>query len=358
MDRIELIKLFRATASADGSYNASAVKDFAAALTIPILQKVELESIMRGLFSVENLEPGAQASYPIDDDLYNIPVWLLPGLGYIAQNFIEGVGEEVNVPTFDIAASADWKVQYAIEGRVDILQRAIAKVAKEIAKYEDDCGWNVITPAVTSAWVAQGLLAGRPAPLYEVSPTSPGAGYLSKELINKMIVGMSRVGRTLTDLYISPEDAADIREWTDTDIDPVTRREIFQAAGMGGIWGVQMHPVAHLGAVGEYNINGFGSEYGKFICPTSADEFNSYTIDHANIVDGTGAVTQLGETQIYGFDLSVNDSLVMPIKKTYEAHDDPALLRRQKIGFFGWQNQGFACLDPRMMCMGIIDRSL
>jgi len=30
-----------------------------------------------------------------------------------------------------------------------------------------------------------------------------------------MIVGFKRIGRTLTDLYVSPEDAADIREWTD-----------------------------------------------------------------------------------------------------------------------------------------------
>jgi len=290
--------------------------------------------------------------------MYDIPIWLLPGLGYIAQNFIEGMGEEVYVPTFDIAASADWKVKYALEGRVDVLQKAIDKVAKEISKYEDDCGWNVIVPAVTSAWVAQGLLSGRPAPIYEVAPASPGAGYLSKELINKMIVGMERAGRRLTDLYISPEDAADIREWTDTDIDPVTRREIFQAAGMTGIWGVRMHPVRHLGATGEYNINGYGSEYKKFICADSGNTYNDYSIDNPNIVDSDGNVTTLGETQIYGFDLSVNDSLVMPIKKKYEAIDDPTLLRRQKLGFFGWQEIGMACLDPRMMCMGVIDRSL
>lgn len=358
MDRSELIKLFKAAASVDGSGSIAALKDFAAALTIPILQKIELDSIMRGLFAVERLEAGAQASYPIADDMYDIPVWLLPGLGYVAQNFIEGMGEEVFVPTFDMAASADWKVKYALEGRVDVLAKAIAKTAKTIAEYEDDCGWNVIVPAVTSAWVAQGLLAGRPAPLYEVAPASPGAGYLSKELINKMIVGMERIGRRLTDLYISPEDAADIREWTDTDIDPVTRREIFQAAGMTGIWGVAMHPVKHLGATGEYNINGYGSEYKKFICADAGNTFNDYSIDHPNVVDDGGNVTALGETQIYGFDLSVNDSLVMPIKKEYEAIDDPTLLRRQKIGYFGWQEIGFSCLDPRMMCMGIIDRSL
>ena len=172
-----------------------------------------------------------------------------------------------------------------------------------------------------------------------------------------MMVGFKRIGRTLTDLYVAPEDAADIREWTDTDIDPVTRREIFQAGGMGSIWNVTLHEVQHLGATGLYNINGYGSEYGKFVAD-SGNTYNQYTLDNPNITNADGTVDTLGETQILGFDLSVNDSLVMPVRKEYEAHDDPTLLRVQKQGFFGWAELGFACLDPRMLGMGVIDRSL
>jgi len=73
-------------------------------------------------------------------------------------------------------------------------------------------GWRVIMPAATSPFSGKGLLGSRPAPIYEISPAAQGAGYLSKELINKMIVGFKRTGRTLTDLYVSPEDAADIRK--------------------------------------------------------------------------------------------------------------------------------------------------
>jgi len=355
MERNEMMELFRETAEMSPE-GAAKRKAFAAALTTPILQKIELESIMRQLFSVERLAPGAQAVYPVAED-FEIPVWVLPGLGYVAQNFIEGIGEEVYVPTFTIDASADWKITYARDSRVDIASRAAARAAKDLANYEEECGWRVIMPAATSAFSGKGLLGSRPAPIYEIAPASTGAGYLSKELINKMIVGFKRTGRTLTDLYVSPEDAADIREWTDTDIDPVTRREIFQAAGMGSLWNVQLHEVDHLGAVGMYNINGFGSAYGKFVCD-STNTYNSYSLDNPNIVDATGIVTTLGETQVLGFDLTVNDSLVMPIRKEYEAYDDPTLLRVQKQGFFGWAEIGFACLDSRMLGMGVIDRSL
>lgn len=356
MDRKEMEKLFRATADINSADGIMAYKAFAQALTTPILQAVERESIMRELFAVERLGPGAQASYPVAED-FEIPVWVLPGLGYVAQNFIEGIGEEVYVPTFTIDASGDWKLTYARDSRIDIAARAAEKAAKGIADYEEESGWRVIMPAATSVFHGKGLLGSRPAPIYEINPASTGAGYLSKELINKMIVGFKRIGRTLTDLYVSPEDAADIREWTDTDIDPVTRREIFQAAGMGSIWNVNLREIQHLGATGLYNINGNGSAYGKFSANAS-EEYNAYTLENPNVTAADGTVDTLGETQVIGFDLSVNDSLVMPIRKEYEAYDDPTLLRQQKAGFFGWEEIGFACLDPRMLGMGIIDRSL
>lgn len=289
---------------------------------------------------------------------FEIPVWLLPGLGYMAQNFIEGIGEEVHIPTFSINASGDWKISYARDSRLDVPQRVAARVAKDLANYEEECGWRVIMPAATSAFSGKGLLGPRPAPIYEIAGSSTGAGYFSKELINKMMVGFQRIGRRLTDIYLSPEDAADIREWTDTDIDPVTRREIFQAKGMGSVWGVQMHEVQHLGATGMYNINGSASAYGKFVADAGTEAYNSYVLDHPNVTAADGTISSLGETQIIGLDMTANDSLVMPIRKEYEAIDDPTLLRVQKQGFFGWAEIGFGCLDSRMLGIGVIDRSL
>jgi hypothetical protein len=186
----------------------------------------------------------------------------------------------------------------------------------------------------------------------------PAAGYLSKELINRMMVGMARLGRTLQELWVSPEDLADIREWTDTDIDPITRREIFQAAGMGKIWNVTLREVRHLGVKGKYNIHDKTSVYGPFKGNTASNAFNNYTITagHGNILDANMNLTTAGETQIYGFDRGFTDSLVMPVRKDYEPIDDPTLLRQQQQGYFGWEEVGFGCLDARSICMGVIDR--
>ena len=354
MDRQKLAELFKATAAIDTPEGMEAYKAFAQALTVPILQEIRDASIMRQLFAVERLAPGAQAVYPVADD-FDIPVFVLPGLGYIAQNFIEGVGEEVFVPTFSISVSADWKVTYARDSRIDIPERAARNAARAIADYEEDSGWRVIVPGATTDFAGQGLLGSRGAPIYEVPTGATGEKFLSKELLNLMLVGFKRVRRSLTDLYISPEDAADIREWTDTQIDPITRREIFQASGLGTIWNINLHEVFQLGGTGRFNINQAGASFGVF--QVSGGSFNDYTPTTVNTVDANGAVTTAGETQVYGFDLTVNDSLVMPVRKEFEAHDDPTLLRQQKQGFFGWEEVGFALLDSRMVALGVIDRS-
>jgi len=65
MEKAVMEKLFAKTAEVQTAEGLAALKEFAAALTTPILQKIELESIMRKLFAVEKLAPGAQASYPV-----------------------------------------------------------------------------------------------------------------------------------------------------------------------------------------------------------------------------------------------------------------------------------------------------
>lgn len=80
----------------------------------------------------------------------------------------------------------------------------------------------------------------------EVLPNDKGFGYLSKELINKMLVAFKRTGHSLTDLYISQKDADDITKWVDTDIDPVDRRKIFQEAKTNHIWSLNIHKIQRL----------------------------------------------------------------------------------------------------------------
>lgn len=352
-NRNQLVELLKATAEYDA--NPKLMKALAQAITVPILQEVRDMSLARQMFAVEPLLPGAQAAYPIADD-FDAPVWVLPRVGAVPQNYIEVAGEEVIVPIFKIATAFDWALDYARDGRIDIAQRCMRNAARAIIDYEEESAWRLIVPSVTSAFPGKGLLKPRPAPIVEISGTA-SEGFLSKELINSMITKMKRTRRTLTDLYVSPEDMADIREWSESQVDDFTRRDIFQAGGLSGLWGVRFHEVHQLGAEGIYNINSNDSTGGIFRVG-GGGSFNDYAPSAANKVDANLSVVTPGETQIYGFDMSVNDSLVMPIKQELQMFDDPSLHRHQKQGFYAWQQYGLAVLDPRMMVMGVIDRSL
>jgi len=61
-----------------------------------------------------------------------------PGNFFLVIKVTELIGEEVYVPTFTIDASADWKITYARDSRIDIPQRAAARAAKDLANYEEE----------------------------------------------------------------------------------------------------------------------------------------------------------------------------------------------------------------------------
>lgn len=316
---------------------------------------IQENSLARKIFTVEQLAPGQKACYPVMDDI-ETPMWILPGLGYISMDLIELVSDEVNIPTFTVQAARDWLLKYDLENRVDVLEEAIKSVAKAITDYEDEGYFRTLIPPMTSGWDGAGILPPRPAPIYQMPPGDRAAGYLSKELINRMIIGAKRLGKTLVEIQVSPEDLADIREWTDTDVDPVTRKGIFQAAGMGDIWGINLREVEYLGVRGTYNINDRTSEYGPLRGTSDENKFNDYQIEHGNVMDENGNLVVAGETQIIGLCKDYPDNLVMPVKQAYLAHYDWTLMHKQKTGFYGWQEFGMGCLDPRCLLMGVIDR--
>ena len=58
------------------------------------------------------------------------------------------------------------------------------------------------------------------------------------------------------------------------------------------------------------------------------------------------------EEIVVGLDLSQGDSFVMPVKRELSIFEDDMLHRRQKAGFYGWQEHGFASLDGRRVLLG------
>jgi len=300
----EQVELLKATASA-GDSGEQAREAFAAALTAPLRKSRDKASTVRGIFTVDNLQPGADARYPLD--INDITGFVMPKEGAIPQNVV--AGDEIWIPTFEIASSVYWKLQFARDGRFDVVARAKNRLANSIVKLEEENGWHV-------------LLAGADASAREQHITSSG---FTKELLSNAKVVMTRAGSVLTDMYISPEAMADVRSWDNAAVDEQTRRDIFVAGGLAKIYDVMLHVMEEFGN---------GREYNKYFCNNCPT--NSLT--EANV-----------EIQI-GLDTSTNDAFYMPVRQELTTYADPTAIKELKQGVIAYEDLGFAVVDTRRMC--------
>jgi len=323
----EMVELLRRTGSHNKDEAMAAMRALAGALEEPLRQGVLSGDITGDIFAEEVLEPGAVAEYPLDfyqpGDEDNFTAYTLPNEGTIPQKHISG--DVVTVQTYDVGNSIDWLLKYSREARWNVVARALEVMEAGFVKKLNRDGWHVI--------IAAGL--GRGFIGYDNAAT---AGQFTKRLISvlKTLMRRNAGGNTsstnrgrLTDLYISPEALEDIREWDNTEVDEVTRREILQQGNedvvLQQIYGVTLHTLDELG------VN---------------QEFQTYY--EAN--GGTMATSD--EEIVVGLDLSKNDAFVRPIKEELSIFEDPALHRRRRSGLYSWMEIGHACLDPRRVTIG------
>lgn len=332
----EIITALKSAASSNHEERAAAQRAFAAELTPPLRQGIFDRDNLGDIFEKQVLTPGAQANYPLDfirpgyeDDFV---AFTLPKTGRIPERHVEG--DELWVPTFRIANAIDWDIKYAEEARFDVIMRAVRVYEAGYVRKINSDGWRTLLAAADGRGLV--VTASGAGPFVGGSPLfpSPSPGQFTKELVSRMRTAMTRgaggngnAGR-LTDLYLSLEGMEDIRAWDTTEIDEFTRREIFvnREYGLATIYGVVLHEMTEFGV---------GQEYQAFLTD----------IIGRSLPSG-------GEEFCVGLDLSTMDSFVMPIRKELETLDDPALYRMQRMGIFGWQEHGFAALDPRRILLG------
>jgi len=329
----EQVELLRRTGSANKAEALEAMHSLAQALQVPLRSALLDGDILGGIFAPEVLDPSATAEYPLDfyqtAQESDYVAYMIPSEGALPQRTI--TGDAVTINTYDVGNAIDWPLKYSTSARWNIVARAMEVLEAGFVKKMNTDGWRVII----AAGAGRTDYAGGAPLVYDSAAT---AGQFTKRLVSLMKTTMTRLaggnsatanrGR-LTDLFISPEALEDIREWDSDEVDDLTRREIFTAGDDGGpmarIYGVNLHPLDELG-VGQ--------------------EFQTYFAT-LGVSMGTG-----DEEIVVGLDLSHGDSFVMPIKRELAIFEDDMLHRRQKAGFYGWQEHGFAALDGRRVLLG------
>jgi hypothetical protein len=323
----EQVALLRATASENPAEADKAQRALAAALQEPLRKGIFDEDNVSWIYARHVLAPGAQANYQLDfirpgeEDL-NFTAYVMPKQGAVPQRHVEG--DELWIPTYSLANSIDWSLQYARDARWDIVGRATDVLRQGFVRKHNEDGWHTILAAADS----RGLV---------VVDTAADNGQFTKELVSKMKTAMTRnaggngqSGR-LTDMAVSMEAVEDIRDWDDTEVDPVTRREILMSQGqnMLTLYGVRIRPMTELGV---------GQECQNYI---------------VNVLGRAVTGAHAGDQEfVVGLDLSSNDSFVMPVREELQVFNDPMLHRSQKAGLYAWETIGWGVLDNRRLVLG------
>jgi len=341
----EQIELVKAMGSRDNLVAAEANQAFAAFLG-PVVAKVLMQAATASAIYTD---------LPYDeDDRPSIPLdlWFDGGEGYtttwsqsvaggLPTSTVEGFSE-MKVATYRLDSAVSFLKRYARRGRLDVVSKAVERMANELLIKQERNAWAVALKTLAESG--------------NVLNTDETTVVFTLDILNRLMTQVKRINRSfaggtttdaygLTDLFVSPEVKEDIRSFAYqpvsitttadtlpaknvlTNLPDAVREDIYRNAGTQEIYGVAIHDLIELGGNQKYNF--------------LFKEFYSGTFEPVT------------DEVIVGLDLT-KDAFVRPVARQAESGgtftalpDDQFAARSEKIGFYGFLEEGRVCVDAR-----------
>ena len=341
----EQIELVKAMGSRDTTVAVEANQAFAAFLG-PVVAKVLMQAATASAIYTD---------LPYDeDDRPSIPLdlWFDGGEGYVttwSQNVAGGLPtstvegfSEMKVATYRLDSAVSFLKRYARRGRLDVVSKAVERMANEVLVKQERNAWAVALKTLAESG--------------NVLNTDETTVTFTLDILNRLMTQVKRINRSyaggtttdaygLTDIFVSPEVKEDIRSFAYQPVSVTTtanalptnnvltnlpdsvREDIYRNAGTQEIYGVAIHDLIELGPDQKYN-----SLFKEFY---------------------TGTFTASSDELIVGLDLT-KDAFVRPVARQAESGgtftalpDDQFAARAEKIGFYGFLEEGRVCVDSR-----------
>ena len=314
-------------------------REWAADFGDMLLKTVPIGNTIRDIFEVKT-KPNGEMKFIIEPN--DTIAWQMSKIGSFSRNWIEG--DEVYVHNEINQTSVYYSLDYAEDADYNVASVATNKLNSAIQRFEETQGWMLLRAAVNNAPSPQRI---------QIENANPGAGWFSKQLFNLMLLYFEREGKALDTIYLPPDAMADVRNWTETTIDPVTQRQIFAAGGLTQIWNIQLQALPLI----RYYLS---VEDKKNKVKTTLDRMfnvNDKTVAGVDVWSAPAKASYLAGTLQVCYGISKTDLGIMAIKTPLRTFDDPTAILRWEQGVLARERVGFLIVDSERIIMGIVDRS-
>ena len=345
----EQVALVKAMGSNNRVESLEAQEAFAAFLGPVVAKVLNQAATASRIYTDSPYDADDSPSFPLDlyyneSDNY-FTTWSQNTAGGLPSSQDVFAGQELKMAPYRLDSAVSFLKKYARRGRLDVLARAIERMAQEVLVKQERNAWAVILKAVGEA-STNGLS-------HVLNKT--GRTNFRLDDLNTLMTRMRRINTSfadgtpadsfskgVTDIFISPEVMEDIRgfsynavnghDYADpgvngTDLPESAREDIYRNVGASSIFNVN---------ITELNEFGIGKKYNTL--------FDNYV---------AGAFSATTDDLIVGVDVS-KGAFIRAIaeqdgeRSTFVATpDDQFNSRSEKLGWYGSLEEARVCVDGR-----------
>jgi hypothetical protein len=375
----EQVELIKAMGSKDPAVAREAQEAFAAFLG-PVIQKVLYTAgTASQIFVDSQFDEDDSPSYPLDlyygeGDGY-VTVWSQHMAGGLPTSQVEGM-KEVKIATYRLDSAVSFNKRYARRARLDVVSKAIERMAQEVLVKQERNAWAVIMKALADA-ETNGL---------KHVVAADKIGQFGLVDLNKMMTLTKRLNESfsgntpiapysngITDLYLSPEVMEKVRAFAynpinttgaatgthDQTLSDNIREDIYRSAGMQSIYGVNLVEMVEFGKDKKYN-----KLFSEFAFTSATDNLEALEDDIDDDTVGLQPFAVASHEVLVGVD-NTRGAFIRPVARQHDSGGDGTFRalpdeqfnmygsRVEKTGFYGFLEEGRICIDSRAV-LGLI----
>ena len=376
----EQIELIKAMGSSKQSVAREATEAIAAFLS-PVLKKVLMtagtaSTVYRDIEFDEDSDPSLPLDLFYNEGAGYVSIWSQSQAGGLPTSQVAGMAE-IKFGTYRLDSAVSFNKKYARKSRLDVVSKAIERMVNEVLVKQERNAWAVVLKALAEAYTPIYGAGQTVQTTYGHTLAASAAGQFLLADLNNLIVRIKRINESysantpvqpyshgITDLYVSPEIKAQIRAFAYNPINTASadnvgitgirgqhlsdnlRDEIFKSAGMQSIYGVNIVELVEFGKSQKYNVL-----------------FNQFALaanNAASQVQGSNGAANWTSSSTQEIAVGIDNSrgaYVRPVAVQAESGGTFSVLpdgqldmygsRIQKVGFYGFLEEGRVCLDAR-----------